>query len=249
MKWNSDLYDDKHSFVAKYGKYLIDLADVKPGQAILDLGCGTGLLTDELSNRGAVVMGVDVSAEMIAKARSKYPHLRFQMIDATDLPFDNCFDTVFSNAVFHWIQAQEKLLRSIHGALKNDGKLVCEFGAKNNTRRVQTAFAQILQQMGHPYHSKFFYPSREEYRLLLEQAGFKVLHIIEFDRPTPLTNNKAGLRNWISQFLAEDLSDFTDSQKEYLFTEVESLCRTDLWKDDQWVVDYRRLQAVAIKVR
>lgn len=247
MKWNSSLYDNKHSFVAEYGKAMIDFVNVEEGQKILDLGCGTGVLTNELSKNGADVIGTDLSKNMIDKAKSNYPNLTFQVEDATKLPFENYFDTVFSNAVFHWIPNQEKLLHSVCNSLKNNGTLLCEFGAKNNISEIETAFEKVLEQMGDSYFSPFFFPSKEEYKLLLDQAGFEVKQIIEYDRPTPLADGEKGLRNWISQFFASDLLKFSDEQKEQVLFETEKLCKNSLWKKDQWIADYRRIQIIAVK--
>jgi 2-polyprenyl-3-methyl-5-hydroxy-6-metoxy-1,4-benzoquinol methylase len=63
MKWNAELYDDKHSFVFQYGESVLELLDIKPGEQILDLGCGTGHLTKQIKDHGAEVTGIDASAE------------------------------------------------------------------------------------------------------------------------------------------------------------------------------------------
>ena len=65
MKWNAELYDDKHSFVFEYGENVLELLDVKKRERILDLGCGTGHLTQRIHERGGVVTGIDSSPEMI----------------------------------------------------------------------------------------------------------------------------------------------------------------------------------------
>ncbi|MHB1921616.1 MAG: class I SAM-dependent methyltransferase [Chitinophagaceae bacterium] len=82
MQWNSLLYDDKHSFVFKNGVDLVTLLDPKPGQNILDLGCGTGYLSEIIRKSGANVFGVDASAEMIQQATKRYPEVHFEQMDA-----------------------------------------------------------------------------------------------------------------------------------------------------------------------
>ena len=69
IKWNAGLYDDKHSFVSQYGEALISWLKPQEGERILDLGCGTGKLANEIAGFGAVVTGIDASAEMINKAK------------------------------------------------------------------------------------------------------------------------------------------------------------------------------------
>ncbi|MGI8634027.1 MAG: class I SAM-dependent methyltransferase, partial [Segetibacter sp.] len=108
MKWNSTLYDKKHDFVFKYGEDLVDLLAPKVNEKILDLGCGTGYLTNIIAEAGAKVTGIDSSAEMIGKAKSEYPNLNFRVLSATDFYFEEPFDAIFSNAVLHWVIEKEK---------------------------------------------------------------------------------------------------------------------------------------------
>src|SRR5215471_14490353 len=86
-QWNAAEYDAKHAFVYEKAKGLVELLAPKAGERILDLGCGTGVLTAEIAARGAEVLGVDRSEEMIAQARKKFPSLRFEVIDARELRF------------------------------------------------------------------------------------------------------------------------------------------------------------------
>lgn len=58
-RWDSSLYDDRHSFVWKKGADLIELAVIRSGERVLDLGCGTGHLTAAIAERGAEVIGLD----------------------------------------------------------------------------------------------------------------------------------------------------------------------------------------------
>lgn len=92
----------------------------KSESKILDLGCGTGTLTTQLTNFAGTVIGVDSSYDMIEKARSQFNNIEFIVGDALNLPFENEFDVVFSDAVFHWIENHDLLLKNIHRALKDN---------------------------------------------------------------------------------------------------------------------------------
>ena len=83
------------------------LLEAKPGERILDLGCGTGPIAAEIAAKGATVVGVDRSPEMIQQARKNYPALRFEVMDAREIAFAEPFDAVLSNATLHWIKEPE----------------------------------------------------------------------------------------------------------------------------------------------
>jgi|GEM_PF-5692899 len=70
-KWNANLYDQKHDFVSKFGENLVDLLAPQKHEHILDVGCGTGDLANEIALAGAVVLGIDASNDMINSVLSK----------------------------------------------------------------------------------------------------------------------------------------------------------------------------------
>src|SRR5215470_17327052 len=127
-QWNAVQYDAKHSFVYEKAKALVELLAPKAGERILDLGCGTGVLTAEIAGRGAETLGVDQSEEMISQARKKFPALQFEVLDARELRFEAEFDAAFSNAVLHWIPEAEQVISGVARALKPGGRFVAEFG-------------------------------------------------------------------------------------------------------------------------
>ena len=181
MKWDTCLYDDKHSFVTEYGKELLDFVPCNKAQRILDIGCGTGSLTVNLSKQCGYVLGIDCSSEMIEKARKQYPDIDFEVMDALELPFSRKWDIVFSNAVFHWIPNHGLLLSKIHHALKPTGKLICEFGAHGNIETIERGFSDALQETGYVYHSKFVFPTIEEFRNALTNNGFFIDEIYDYE--------------------------------------------------------------------
>src|SRR5262245_57670004 len=100
--WDAALYDQKNAFVWKHGAGVIELLAPQAGERILDLGCGTGHLTNQIASAGTTVVGIDKSTTMIEEARRLYPELRFEEADAVSFSFDEPFDAVFSNAAIHW---------------------------------------------------------------------------------------------------------------------------------------------------
>lgn len=193
MKWNSELYDNAQSFVSEYGKGLITFIPQKENQKILDLGCGTGDLTQEIAKKiSCNVIGSDNSEEMIIKAKEKYPTLDFFVYDACKIPFESEFDVIFSNAVFHWIPDQNALHQSIYNALKENGMLVCEFGGYKNIQNISNAFGKAIAKYGDNYSSPFYFPKVENHVKVLENAGFIIDKIYDYDRPTILPKVKQG---------------------------------------------------------
>lgn len=247
MAWDPELYDREQSFVPVFGQHLLDLVDTAPGQRIWDLGCGTGSLTAELAKNGAEVIGTDSSPEMIAQAKKNYPQLTFLVENALEAKFDAPFDTVFSNAVFHWIPQQVSLLKRIYESLKPGGNLVCEMGAQGNIQAIETAFTKALEKRGATHKNFFYFPDLNHYGALLDACGFQITYIREYDRPTPFPPGEEGLAHWIHQFYSQPLSSFSPEEQKEIISEMEQELKPALWQKDRWVGDYRRLQFRASK--
>jgi len=246
-KWDAGLYDAKHAFVWEKAKGVLELLAPKPGERILDLGCGTGTLTAEIAASGAQVVGVDRSPEMIDEARKKFPELRFEVRDARSLKFSAEFDAVFSNAVLHWIPEAAAVVDGVSRALKPGGRFVAEFGGKGNVSNVVAALETALTQLGvSPAGSNiWYYPSISEYATLVGQHGLEVNEAVLFERPTKLEDGERGLANWITMFCASFLQRIPDSQRDDFMRAAENAARPSLWKSDHWELDYRRLRIAA----
>lgn len=245
MDWDAQRYLDRHGFIIQRGQALIDLLDPQPGERILDLGCGTGHIAQAIAGRGASVVGVDASADMIATARERFPGLDFRVQDAATLPFSGEFDAIFSHAVLHWVTRAGDAAAGMARALRPGGRLVLEMGGQRNCEALETAFAQGLETVaGRAYHSPWYFPGQPAYTALLESQGFRVLAAWHFDLPTPL-NGEDGLRQWIWQFLPHHLDGLDGGTVEETLSATEAALRPSLWRDGAWWADYRRLRVVA----
>jgi len=249
-KWDAGLYDAKHAFVWEKAKGVVDLLAAKPGERILDLGCGTGTLTAEIAASGAKVIGIDRSADMIDAAGKKFPAVRFEVCDARDLRFSQEFDAVFSNAALHWIPEAQRVVDGIARALKPGGRFVAEFGGKGNVRHVVTALESALTQRGIPAKgvNPWYYPSIAEYSALLESHRLEVIEAALFERPTSLEDGERGLQTWLTMFGAAFLDRVPPARQQAFLRAVEVNARPALWKSDHWQLDYRRLRIAARKL-
>jgi trans-aconitate methyltransferase len=231
--------------VWKQAATLIDLLDPHAGEAVLDLGCGTGHLTARLAARGARVLGIDNSAEMIHEARQNYPDLSFELVDARALEFDEQFDGIFSNAVLHWIREAETVVRSIARALRPGGRFVAEFGGKGNVQAIHGALKRGVEALGGgSVHDPWYFPSVAEYTALLEATGLETTLATLFDRPTTLEGER-GMRNWVEMFGGDYLKHVSLDRREEFFLRLETELRPGLYSNGCWHADYRRLRIVA----
>lgn len=253
--WNTQLYDDKHAFVWKYGESVLELLEPKPGERILDLGCGTGHLTAQIAKAGAEVVGIDQDPAMIEKARATYPELRFATADAREFTLeglsDRPFDAVFSNAVLHWVRPPDAAARCIAAALRPGGRFVCEFGGRGNVRRIVEAVRRALAEFVGPGSERlipdWYYPSIAEHTAVLERAGLETTSAALFPRLTPLKSAE-GVRHWVTMFIAEGVGAMPEERREAFFASIEEELRGELLVDGVWHADYRRLRLTALRV-
>ncbi|WP_208589132.1 class I SAM-dependent methyltransferase [Gracilibacillus suaedae] len=247
--WSSALYDERHRFVSNLGEGVMHLLSPKEGERILDVGCGTGDLANEIAKMGANITGVDRSANMIQEAQNKYPNLHFQIMDVYDMEFHNEFDAVFSNATLHWVTQPELALEKLYQSLHSDGRLVAEFGGKDNVLYIRQAIQDSYHQLFPTYdqlEEPWYFPSIGEYASLMEEVGFKVSYARYFARPTPL-DGEEGLKNWIIMFAAGLLAHLNKTETNQLVNHVEHKLKPLLYKDQQWLADYCRIQVIGYK--
>lgn len=249
--WNARLYDDKHAFVFKYGEDVVRQLAPMPGERILDLGCGTGYLTNLIAQAGARVIGVDNSPAMIQRAKASYPDLDFKGMSATDMQFDSPFDAVFSNATLHWIVEKEAAIDNMYHALRTGGRLVLEMGGKGNVDDIVVAIRKTLTR--HSYYSNaatqtWYFPSLGDYASLLEKRGFQIKYASHFDRPTKLQDTDNGIKDWIKMFGSAFFKDIPEHEIDNILDEIQESVRPSRYINHSWYADYKRLRIEAIKL-
>ena len=195
--WDAADYARIGRFVSDLGAAALDLLDPQPGERILDIGCGDGALTDKIIERGAEVIGVDNSPELVTAARAI--GIEVLDMDAADMTFAAEFDAAFTNAALHWMLDKQRVARATFQALKPGGRFAGEMGGEGNLRRLREALDAELVARGYPppLESSNWYPSVEEFADIYEAAGFDEIDARLIERPTPLEH---GVEQWVTTF-------------------------------------------------
>ena len=245
--WDPAIYARNARFVSDLGSPVLELLAPKPGERILDLGCGDGALTKKLADLGCEVVAVDSSVAQVEAARKL--GLNAIAISAEELPYNEEFDAVFSNAVLHWIRRADLMLAGVFRSLKPSGRFVAECGGQGCVHKIRTALVQALERRGVNGEARvpWYFPTPGDYATRLERAGFRVDSIALIPRPTPLPGDIIG---WLETFALNFFQGFSDEARSDYLREVRTVLEPQLRDaDGTWVADYIRLRFSATKAR
>jgi trans-aconitate methyltransferase len=240
QSWNSEQYAREARFVAELGAPVLELLAPKPGERILDLGCGDGALTRLLAAKGCSVVGVDSSPAFIDAARAL--GLDARIGDARTLSFDGEFDAVFSNAVLHWVRPPETAIDGVWRALRPGGRFVGEMGGHGCVAAIVGALGDGLAARGLDASlvNPWYFPSVADYGARLVARGFRIESIELIPRPTPLPGE---LRGWLETFAQSFTSALPEGERAGFLDEVSQRLRPALCDAaGRWTADYVRLR-------
>lgn len=241
-RWDPLSYQANAAFVPALGAPVLALLAPRPGERILDLGCGDGALTVRLVEAGADVLGVDASADMVEAARAR--GLDAEVASGEALEFGATFDAIFSNAALHWMLDAAAVARGVFAALKPGGRFVGEMGGAGNVIKLRAAIRAELEARGFPVPADDpqWYPTPEQFGAIYAAAGFIDIDARLIDRPTPLPQGPAA---WFQTFRAgfmDTASAPDEAQEEIAEAAARRLSPDMLGEDGIWVADYVRLR-------
>ena len=240
--WDANLYASHAAFVPALGGPVLDMLAPRPGEHILDLGCGDGVLTRRLVEAGASVVGIDADPQMVAAARDK--GLDVRLGDARHLAFTSEFDAVFTNAALHWVGAPAVVTAGVARALKPGGRYVGEFGGHGNIAAIRVALRAVLKARNYRVEpdETSYYPTAEAFRAVLEGGGFIVESCAIIPRPTPIAS---GMSAWLNTFRGGfiDSAGVPPEKRAQVIEDVRALLRPVLADDaGNWIADYVRIR-------
>jgi SAM-dependent methyltransferase len=244
--WNAAEYERNARFVTDLGAPVLELLAPVPGERILDVGCGDGVLTQKISAAGCSVVGLDSSPDFCRAARE----LGLEVVEssAEEMRFSNEFDAVFSNAALHWMKNPERVVRKIARALRPGGRFVAEMGGHGCVETIQSALIDELDRLGVDGNkaNPWYFPTPEQYSAHLVAAGFDVPYIALFPRPTPLPD----IVGWLTTFSHSFTALLPESERLPYLERVRDRIEPRLCDaNGRWVADYVRLRFKAVPSR
>jgi SAM-dependent methyltransferase len=247
-QWSPSDYATNAAFVPALGAAALQLLAPQPGELILDLGCGDGVLTRQIMDSGARVIGLDASEAMVEAARGRGVDAFVADAQALDLADQadrfGQFDAAFSNAALHWMLDPDAVASGVFGMIKPGGRFAGEMGGAGNIATLRAGIRAELGERGYavPAEDPQWYPSCEEFVRLYACAGFTGIQAQLIPRPTPLP---AGVAGWVKTFRAGwlDAAQVPEAERDEVAAAIERRLEPQLRRPDgSWFADYVRLR-------
>lgn len=243
-RWSPADYARNAAFVPALGDAVLQMLAPRPGELILDVGCGDGALTQRIAEAGAKVIGLDSSPEMVEAARARGLDAFVADAEAMDLERFGQFDAVFSNAALHWMLDPDAVASGIFRALRRGGRFVGEMGGEGNLASLRRALRDELTARGYemPEQDPAWYAGVGDFTRLYCLAGFDGIRAQLIERPTPLPG---GVADWVTTFRAGlmDVAMVPEWERGDVALAVEARAAPALRRaDGSWHADYVRLR-------
>jgi trans-aconitate 2-methyltransferase len=160
--------------MTRWGLAVLDRLPLRGDERVLDAGCGSGRVTEQLAERLAdgQVVALDGSAAMVDAARDRLARfgdrVEYVVADLLDPIPVAPVDAILSTATFHWVLDHDRLFRNLAAVLRPGGRLVAQCGGAGNIARVNA----VMRDMGIDERSTHRFATAEETAERLANAGF-----------------------------------------------------------------------------
>jgi trans-aconitate 2-methyltransferase len=246
IEWNAAVYDVISDPMFAWGMALLASVPLKGDERVLDAGCGSGRLTEELVRRlpAGRVVALDHSSQMLEQARRKLGD-RVDYVQASLENFELAapVDGIFSNAVLHWVPDHAAMFRALHRALRQGGWLVAQFGGIGNLSRTYRQMEQAAsEERFRGYLARFeagpHFEDVESTRARMLAAGFKISEA-KLHQEAPRFDNRNRFRSFIETvILRQPLARLPEELRgEYL----EAVLQRTFDAEGGYALDYVRL--------
>jgi trans-aconitate 2-methyltransferase len=188
--WDARTYDrSSEPQQAWASEVLVRLEGIAPDATVLDVGCGSGRVTEALLAlvpQGRV-LALDASADMVDLARARLgDRAEVWCQDVLDLELETPVDAIVSTAALHWVPDHERLWGRLAGALRPGGVLEIQCGGRGNIAGVREVIEAAARELAPELAgwSPWVFAGPEETQERLERAGFTGIRCWLWERPT-----------------------------------------------------------------
>jgi trans-aconitate 2-methyltransferase len=178
-QWDGQSYDRISAPMEALGREVLARLELTGDELVLDVGCGSGRITEALIERlpRGRVIALDASQSMVDAAQRRLPQADVRMMDALELELPETADAVISTATFHWIADHERLFGRLRAALRPGGRLVAQCGGEGNIDVLRGHANDVLTHEPYAGHFRDWrppwnYANPEQTRERLLRAGF-----------------------------------------------------------------------------
>ena len=256
FEFDGNKYKQASTHQKEWGNKIIAEFKLTGDERILDLGCGEGILTRQLSQLvpKGFVLGIDSSKGMIETAKEQESsNVSFRLLSINDIDFKNEFDLIFSNATLHWIIDHRNLLNRTYKALRKQGIIRFNFAGDGNC---STFFSVIKQVMEHTEYKNFFrafewpwyMPTLMDYKLLVDSCDF-IETKVWGENADRYFQTKDEMIKWIDQPSIVPFIKLVDESKRLQFREeiINEMLKLSEQIDGRCFETFRRINVYAKK--
>jgi len=173
--------------MARWGSAVLERLPLDGDETVLDAGCGSGRVTEQLLERlpHGRVIAADAAPSMLVEARRRLERFgdRVTLVECDlgrPLPIDEPVGAVFSTATFHWVADHDALFANLAAVLRPGGALVAQCGGAGNIASVR----RVVAEMGETWPGPWTFAAPEETVRRMEAAGFLDVQAWLHEEPT-----------------------------------------------------------------